>query len=433
MTAFFQHKTLRIKASIYFALGFTVLWIICNTVLYMEFQKTLWNNFDSQMKNKATLIANSTSINPRLVPLPEDEEIFLIIHTDFYETADTLFIPPPELLNSLLTKRNVRIEEETEEGELLIIYSMSSSKVDESIWKITWLFVLAFIFEIILAILLGYWLSGKIIRPVKRIIKLADITDLQNNTQLLNEFEIEYELKQLTASFNRMLTRIKEQSDLQNAFFASASHELRTPLSVMQTRFQVLLANEQLNNDTKQVFQEQLVEVKRMIKMVNDFLLMSELQNGNIETVKTECDLSDLLTTIISQNKQKGIERGLSFRISFVPENESFSVMADEEKLFIILNNLITNSLKYSQENEIIDILLEKTATGHITICIKNKIRKEINPDISTVKQSFYHSRPLHMEGSGLGLWIANRLSEANGFTMSVSKFDDVFEVSLCM
>jgi len=383
------------------------------------------------MESKATLIANKTSINPKLVPLPEDGENFLIIHTDFYEAIDTLFTPPLELFNRLSTERNVQVEEETEEGVLTVLYSMSAKEVDESIRLIAFIFAAAFILELILAVLLGYWLSGKLIRPVKRIIKLADITDLRNNTQLLSTSETESELRQLIASFNRMLTRIKEQSDLQNTFFASASHELRTPLSVMQTRFQVLLSDEQLSGDTRQVFQEQLAEVKRMIRMVNDFLLMSELQNGSMETVKTECDLPDMLTTIISRHKQKGVARGLSFKISFLPISETFSVMADEEKLLIILNNLITNALKYAQENEAIDILVEKTAVEHTAIRIKNKIRKEINPDIAAVKQSFYHSRPLHEEGSGLGLWIANRLSEMNGFTMSASMLGDVFEVSL--
>ena len=433
MKFFIKHRKLRTKACIYFVSGFTLLWIICNVFLYLEFITTLWDNFDSRMRNKATLIANSSSINPRLVPLPEEEEIYLIVFTDNYETTDTLFIPPSDLLNRLLSERNVSVEAETEGGKFNIIYSMPSNKVNASILKINYLFALAFIFEIILAIILGYWLSGKLIRPVKQVIKQADITDLQNNTQLLSEPETEDELRQLIASFNRMLARIKEQSDLQNAFFASASHELRTPLSIMQTRFQVLLSGNHINDETKQVFTEQLAEVKRMIKMVNDFLLMSELQHGNVVTIKKKCDLSDIIPTIIAQHKQKAIERGLSFKISFTPVDESFSVMADEDKLFIILSNLIINSLKYSKENEIIDVLLKKSGDEHITVCISNNIREGISPDIDNLKQSFYHSKPLHSEGSGLGLWIANRLSEMNGFSISVSISDDVFEASLCM
>ena len=428
-----HHKTVRTKASVYFALGFTALWMICNAMFYMEFSATLWDNFDSEMKNKATLIAKQTILNPRLVPLPEDSENFLIIHTDFYETVDTLFVPPPDLFNRLSTERNVRIEEDTAYGTLTILYSTPADKVNESMRKITFLFFVSFLLALVLAVMLGFWLSGKLIRPINRIIKLADITDLHNNTQLLNESASEDELKCLFASFNRMLTRIKEQSDLQNTFFASASHELRTPLSVMQTRIQVLLSGEQLSDDTRQVFREQLTEVRRMIKIVNDFLLMSELQNGTMEAVKTECDIADLFAGHISRHKQKGIERGLSFKISFTPVNKTFTVSADEEMLSIIINNLIMNAWKYSQENQVIDILLEKTDTGLITVHVRNKIRKDITPDISAVKQSFYHAKPLHAEGSGLGLWIANRLSELNGFTLSVSMSDDVFDVSIHM
>jgi len=111
--------------------------------------------------------------------------------------------------------------------------------------------------------------------------------------------------------------------------------------------------------------------------------------------------------------------------------NETFSVLADEEKLSIVLNNLVINSLKYSQESSVIDILLEKADTGHVVISIKNKIRKEISPDISAVKQFFRHSRPPHVEGSGLGLWIANRLlEEMTGLKLSVSITEGVFEVA---
>jgi signal transduction histidine kinase len=170
-----------------------------------------------------------------------------------------------------------------------------------------------------------------------------------------------------------------------------------------------------------------------MTNMVNDLLLMSELQNDKMKIIKTECDLPDILTTIISRHKQKTMERGLNFKISFTPEEESFSIVADKEKLFIILSNLIVNSLKYSQENGIIEIRFEKTGTHHITLSIRNKIRDGITPELAALKNSFYHSKPANVEGIGLGLWIANRLSELNGFTMSVSIDGDWFEVSLRM
>ncbi|GEM_PF-3294816 len=427
----FPYKTLRTKASVYFASGFTLLWIICNMVLYYEFKKTVWNNFDKQMNARASLILNSTTINPRLVPLPQSGENFMIIHTDSYGTTDTLFMPPPKLLNTLQAERHIRLEEETSEGKLSIQYSIPSDEIYKSINKINYVFILAFIAELILAVAIGYWLSGKLIKPVKKVIQLADDTDLQNNTLLLEEPKDKDELKDLVTSFNRMLLRIREQSDLQKTFFASASHELRTPLSIMQTRLQILLHHNSLTGEVRKIYQDQLANVKRMAGMVNDFLLMGELQNGDMQVNKTTCDLSDIITTIIVKNKDRKNVRNLNFKISFIPSHVPFTVKADEDKLYIILNNLITNSLKYSPEASVIDISLHGTKENHMAIRIKNEIREGVTPDISAVKKSFYHSKPLNGEGAGLGLWIANKLSELNNFNLTLSIKGNTFEAVL--
>lgn len=427
----FLYKTLQAKACIYFASGFTLLWIICNVVLYYEFQKTIWSNFDKQMNTQASLILNSTSINPKLVPLPQSGENYMIVYTDFYGSADTLFVPPKKLLDQLQTERHIRFEEEISEGRLTILYSISSDDVNSSVDRVNYIFILAFIVELTLAVAIGYWLSKRIIKPVKDVIRLADATDLQNNTILIEEPKDKDELKLLITSFNRMLLRIREQSELQKTFFASASHELRTPLSIMQTRLQILLLDKEITSEVKRIYQEQLADVKRMVGMVNDFLLMSELQNGNMHLNTTECDLSDMVTTIILQNKEKKNDRNLNFKISFIPVDESFTVEADKDKLYIILTNLITNSLKYSPMASVIDVTLQKTEENRIAIRIKNNIREGINPDISTVKKSFYHSKPLNGEGSGLGLWIANKLSELNNFNLAISIHDNTFEAIL--
>ena len=137
----------------------------------------------------------------------------------------------------------------------------------------------------------------------------------------------------MIVSFNRMLLRIKEQAEQQNAFFASASHELRTPLSVMQIRLQVLLQDESINDDAKDTYREQLLDVQRMIKMVNDFLLMSELQNGNIHIIRTECDLSEIITETISLHKNKMEERKLHFKVIFNPLEASFTATADKGQI----------------------------------------------------------------------------------------------------
>ncbi len=301
--------------------------------LFYEFKRIIWKSSDEQMTTKATIITRSTSINPKIVPLPEQNENFLLIYTDFYDTVDTLFVPPPPLFSQLMNDRHVRITEETEEGYFTIIYSTSSSEVEQSIKRIIFLLILAFLFETFLAIVLGFWLSGKLIKPVREVIHLASTTDLLNNTELLRDPGNEDELKQLTQSFNRMLLRIKEQSEQQNAFLASASHELRTPLAVMQTRLQVLLQDKSLQEDNVLLYQQQLQDIKRMAQMVNDFLLLSELQSEHFKIFKTTCHLPDMIMNTIARHKEKASDRGLRFKVLFLPADEDFILQADIDKL----------------------------------------------------------------------------------------------------
>jgi signal transduction histidine kinase len=400
--------------------------------LFHQSKNTLWYNFNEQLKAKAIVVAKSVSINPRVVPLPESGENFIIVHIDTYDDIDTLFSPPPLFYEQLMKSRRVEIEEETDEGRITILYAAPSDEVESSITRLIYILIFIFIIEILLTIVLAYWLSGKLIKPIKQLIRLANTVNLHNNTELLKESGYEDELQQLIVSFNRMLSRIKEQSEEQNAFFASASHELRTPLSLMQTRIQVLLQDKAIGEELRKSYLEQLKDVRQMIRMVNDFLLMSELKNGRILIAKTTCCLPEVLDRVLLQYKQPADERELRFKVSFIPYDADFIVRADEDKLQIILGNLINNSLKYSEKGSLIRILFEKK-TDDISVMISNSIRKDINPDISLLKKSFYHSHPLHSEGYGLGLWISNRLSEMQGFHLSFILKEHIFEAKLCL
>jgi signal transduction histidine kinase len=421
--------TFRQKATLYFSLGFTLLWILCSIILFLQFKKTLWNSFEEQMRARASIVAERTSIDPRIVPLPQKDESYVIIFTDSY-LSDTLFVPPPIISRQMKSPKTIQTEYIKDEGVLIVQYSIPSTEVENAIRYIFTVILLVFLIGIGLSALLAYWLSGKIIKPVEQVINRANEVDIFHDIHLLPESENKDELCQMIVSFNRMLLRIKEQTEQQNTFFASASHELRTPLSIMQTRLQVLLQDKSINEDVKNSYNEQLQEVRRMIKMVNDFLLMSELQNGNVQIVKTECDLPEIIMDTLSSYKSRLEERKLQFRIMLNPEQEYFTVPADKDKLQIIINNLIGNALKYSQENSLIEIDLDKGED--IILKVSNKIRNDIHPNNINPEKRFHYAKPLNGEGSGLGLWISNQLAVMQEFDFSVNVLDKiVFESTL--
>lgn len=425
-----MHITFRQKATIYFTLGFVVLWTICSLVLFFQFRKALWHSFDEEMEIRASIVAERTGIDPRIIPLPQKEENYMILYENDYG-IDTLFSPTLSGF-SFQDQRFVEYREDREEGVLTIYYTTPSTEIDNAIEQVTAAILLMLLIGVVVSGLLGYWLSGKVVKPLHQIMTRANQTDIFQNTQLLEEPAGKDELQQLIVSFNRMLLRIKEQTGQQNAFFASASHELRTPLSIMQTRLQVLLQDNSIPEETRRAYRDQLLDVQRMIRMVNDFLLMSELQNNSMPLVIDDCDIVELTMDVLDIYQHKARERNLKFKINLFPENTIYTVKADVEKLRIIFRNLIENVLKYAQENSMIEIVLQKE--DKINFTIRNPVREDIHPDIESVTSPHYHSKPLDGEGSGLGLWISSRLADIQGFELRVRLIrDTVFEARLIM
>lgn len=259
--------------------------------------------------------------------------------------------------------------------------------------------------------LLSYWLTLLLLSPIHQLIEQVNHINIYKEITLFNEPKEEGTIKELIVSFNHMLLRIKEQYEQQNAFFSSASHELKTPLTVMLTQLQILLNNKNLSQEVRDVYQMQFQETKRLSQLVQDFLLMGEINNQQIQLHSKECDLTDILYHLIEPLKSKLDERNTPIKISYHPIEADYSFISDEGKLNIILSNLLNNATKYSKENTKILIHISKRE-GSIFINIINTIREDIHPEVTDLNQKFYHSKPLNGEGFGLGLWICKQLSD---------------------
>src|SRR5205085_886753 len=109
-----------------------------------------------------------------------------------------------------------------------------------------------------------------------------------------------------------------------------------TPLSVVQTRLQVLLQTVQENETLSEAYSSQLEEVQKLSKMVNDFLLMSQLQSGRFEVRLLPVDMVELLTQLVESKATKATQRHNLFRLEFLPEEANFEITADTEKMEII-------------------------------------------------------------------------------------------------
>ncbi|MCF0059132.1 HAMP domain-containing sensor histidine kinase [Dyadobacter sp. CY356] len=428
------YSSLRFRFGLIFGFVFLCFLLVTGITLYSNVKSQFEKSFDARLQTQGNAILRETDINPLTIPLPAQGEYFRLIY-QANNKQDTLFnnlpvsVQKSENAASLLLWRWKELTTKPETGGIIrILYVLPATELIRDINRLKIILFLYFPLSFLPAFFIGYFLSGFLLRPIENIVKKADDISLQNQIILLEEPSVKDELHKLTGSLNKMLTRIQKQAQEQNAFFASASHELRTPLSVMLTELQIL-QNDRLPSEVKPVIENQITEVQRLNKVVNDFLLMSQLRSGVLVFNKTVVNLPEVAIEILERLAAKAQLKQQTFKIVLTPENGEFDICTDRSHLKTILLNLLENALKHGRPESVIRIEI-KEALGFVSLQIQNPSIFEID-DIILLSNEF-SKQDSYGDGFGLGLWIVSRLAEMIGakFSFSYDKPDFRAELS---
>ncbi|UQD53693.1 cell wall metabolism sensor histidine kinase WalK [Bacillus methanolicus] len=198
-------------------------------------------------------------------------------------------------------------------------------------------------------------------------------------------------------------------------FVANVSHELRTPLTTMRSYLEALAEgawkDEELAPHFLNVAQ---TETERMIRLVNDLLQLSKMDSKDYKLKKEWIDFIEFFHRIIDRFEMTK-EQNVTFK-RLLPKRPIF-VEADEDKLTQVLDNIISNALKYSPEGGQITFKVEEQEE-QILISISDQgvgIPKE---NIEKIFERFYRvdkARSRKLGGTGLGLAIAKEMVKAHG------------------
>lgn len=141
------------------------------------------------------------------------------------------------------------------------------------------------------------------------------------------------------------ITSRKLEEQRKNDFIGMVSHELKTPLTSMSAYVQMLLSKAKKADDkfTASTLDRANNQVKKMTAMINGFLNVSRLESGNIHIDKTSFDMADL----VRETEEESIATISSHHVVFAPVIKT-CVVADRNKIGQVINNFISNAVKYS-------------------------------------------------------------------------------------
>jgi len=153
------------------------------------------------------------------------------------------------------------------------------------------------------------------------------------------------------------LITAKEQAIQANkdksSFLAKMSHEIRTPMNAILGVTEIQLENSTLSPDTQEAFGEIYNSGYLLMGIINDILDLSKIEAGKLELSPAAYDVASLINDTVHLNVMKYDSKPLEFKLS-VDENIPSTLYGDELRIKQILNNLLSNAFKYTDEGEIL-------------------------------------------------------------------------------
>jgi len=313
---------------------------------------------------------------------------------------------------------------------MLIADNLGPARLAANLRQLQTLLVVSSIVTVVLSGVVSYFLTRFLLLPLQRIINAAKNINTNKMPDPIPVAGARDELHELSVTINEMMHRIEESLQQQQNFFASASHELKTPLAILRTELEVGLRKQGLEEGLRQLLSNQLEEISRLQEIVNEFLVVSQLRVGAPSLYRKPFDLSVLVVKVFNQLLPLLRQKNLRPVIRFDEEAVDFALTADEDKIRILLLNLLENAAKYGVEDTPVICRVDRSPSDQeLTVEFTNNTKEEMT-NTENLQVAFYRS-DLVQRGAGLGLWLCNEIVRLHGGEIDISSEQHQFHVKV--
>ena len=290
-------------------------------------------------------------------------------------------------------------------------------------------------------ILIAFWIWAyyKLLQYNKKLQKineaLRNIYEGNPNVKL-NEEELEGTLKimakyinDIAGGFTNAIEQSLKSERLKTELITNVSHDIKTPLTSI-INYVDLLKKEDINN--AQI--EQYIAVldkksQRLKKLIEDLVEASKVSSGNVKLNMEVINLKELLNQSIGEFEDKLEKKNLKIEMDL--PNENVLIKADNRYLYRVIENVFSNISKYALEGSRVYIKLEKQKE-EVYLEFKNISKDKLNISAEELMQRFVRGdKSRYTEGSGLGLSIAESLTELQGGKFKINIDGDLFKVEI--
>ncbi|HSH70613.1 MAG TPA: heavy metal sensor histidine kinase [Deferrisomatales bacterium] len=302
----------------------------------------------------------------------------------------------------------------------IVQVATSLATVNDTLRHVTWVLAVGIPSLLLAAMAGGWFLSGRSLAPLDSMVEAIHDLDADNLDARLPETGRTLEVRELTRNFNSLLGRLEGAFRRVKEFTADASHELRTPLTVLRGEAEVALLQPRSPEEYQRVLASSLEEIQRMGRIVEDLLLLTRGELGEVPVERSSLSLDQLLEEVAAQTEMLAEAQEVGFTWAGGPP---VTVCADPLRLRQLFWNLLGNAVKYTPAGGQVFLSHSVIDGREVRITVKDTgigIPPEHLPHIF---ERFYRvdkHRSRAQGGSGLGLPICQWIVQVHGGRIEV-------------
>ncbi|HVY62540.1 MAG TPA: ATP-binding protein [Planctomycetota bacterium] len=230
------------------------------------------------------------------------------------------------------------------------------------------------------------------------------------------------ERHRLLVEQNERLRQLDQQKD---EFISLVSHDLRTPLTSIIGYTELLLEQDAGGSPENRHFLEVIERNgRRLLGMVEDLLFMARLQAGRLQLDRSLVDLGEIAGQCVEALQPKAAEAGVRLSV----EADAVEVYGDERRLGQLVDNLVSNALKFSLEGGHVAVRVRR-APGTALLEVEDTGIGIPSDEVGRLFDRFYRASSAterEMPGTGLGLTIAKAIVDSHNGTIQVRSSEGV-------
>jgi signal transduction histidine kinase len=292
-----------------------------------------------------------------------------------------------------------------------IVLRKSVSEIPAVVHVVTRAFLVAAVAGLVLSLILGVGLSGRLVARLRRLRRVAIAVEQDGPASVVPVDRARDEVGDLARSLAAMQRRLRQQEEARRAFVATASHELRTPLTSLDGMLELLQDDLEYTDpdvaDARDLVARARAQSRRLGRLAADLLDLSRM-DAQVELRSEPVELSEISRAVLAEFELGAEERGI--QLSLELRGESAWALGDPGSIARILRILVDNAIRISPHGSEIRVRLRRGRVVTLSVCDEGPGVREEERDV--IFQRFKRGRGTGGQaGFGLGLAIGRELA----------------------